>query len=89
LYCCTCRDSVASAASGGCVVVGGGVATDEGDPVDGAGVVSSGVSGVASTFLRRGLPDDAEGMLKKCPSIKDFTDNDFLDSKNPRFSGSI
>jgi hypothetical protein len=47
LCCCACGDSRASAASGGCVVVGGGgVATDEGDPVDGAGVVSSSVNGV-------------------------------------------
>lgn len=44
-------------------------------------------SNMASTFLRRGLPDAAEEMLKKCPSIKNFTDKDFLDSKNPRFSG--
>ncbi|KAH7303261.1 hypothetical protein BKA65DRAFT_486379 [Rhexocercosporidium sp. MPI-PUGE-AT-0058] len=42
---------------------------------------------MASTLLRRGLPDEAEEMLRKCPLIKDFSDKDFLDSKNPRFSG--
>lgn len=51
--------------------------------------IGNSYSNMASTFLRRGLPDDAEEMLKRCPSIKDFTDKDFLDSKNPRFSGYI
>ena len=44
---------------------------------------------MASILLRRGLPDEAEKMLRKCPSIKDFSDRDFLDSKKPRFSGYV
>ncbi|KAH6667283.1 P-loop containing nucleoside triphosphate hydrolase protein [Halenospora varia] len=51
--------------------------------------IGNSYSNMASIFLRRGLPDAAEEMLKKCPSIKDFTDKDFLDSKNPRFSGDV
>jgi tetratricopeptide (TPR) repeat protein len=51
--------------------------------------IGNSYSNMASTLLRRGLPDDAEEMLRKCPLIKDFTDKDFLYSKNPRFSGYI
>jgi tetratricopeptide (TPR) repeat protein len=51
--------------------------------------IGNSYSNMASTLLRRGLPDEAEEMLRKCPSIKDFSDKDFLDSKNPRFSGYI
>lgn len=36
-----------------------------------------------------GKPDDAEEMLKKCPSLKDFTDETFLGTGNPRFSGDM
>jgi tetratricopeptide (TPR) repeat protein len=49
--------------------------------------IGNSYSNMASILLRRGLPDEAEKMLRKCPSIKDFSDRDFLDSKNPRFSG--
>jgi hypothetical protein len=38
-------------------------------------------------LLRMGKPDEAEAMLKQCPSIKSFSDQSFLDSKDPRFSG--
>jgi tetratricopeptide (TPR) repeat protein len=51
--------------------------------------IGNSYSNMASTLLRRGLPDEAEEMPRKCPSIKNFSDKDFLDSKNPRFSGYI
>ena len=36
-----------------------------------------------------GKPNEAEEMLKKCPSLKDFTDETFLQTGNPRFSGDM
>ena len=46
-------------------------------------------SNMASLLLRMGKPDDAEAMLKSCPSLKDFSDETFLQTGNPRFSGSV
>ena len=46
-------------------------------------------SNMASLLLRMGKPDDAEAMLKSCPSFKDFSDEKFLQTGNPRFSGSV
>jgi hypothetical protein len=36
-----------------------------------------------------GRPDEAEEMLKRCPSLKEFTDETFIKSGNPRFSGDM
>jgi hypothetical protein len=49
--------------------------------------IGNSYSNMASTLLRMGKPDEAEAMLKQCPSIKSFSDQSFLDSKDPRFSG--
>ncbi|CAP86729.1 Pc20g14000 [Penicillium rubens Wisconsin 54-1255] len=46
-------------------------------------------SNMASLLLRMGKPDDAEAMLKSCPSLKDFSDETFFQTGNPRFSGSV
>ncbi|RFU25604.1 hypothetical protein B7463_g10737, partial [Scytalidium lignicola] len=42
-----------------------------------------------SSLLRMGKPDEAEEILKRCPSLKDFTDETFLKTGNPRFSGDM
>lgn len=49
--------------------------------------IGNSYSNMASTLLRMGKPDEAEEMLKRCPSFKDFTDETFLNTNNPRFSG--
>jgi tetratricopeptide (TPR) repeat protein len=46
-------------------------------------------SNMAILLLRMGKPDDAEAMLKSCPSLKDFSDETFFQTGNPRFSGSV
>ncbi|KAJ5260195.1 hypothetical protein N7505_009576 [Penicillium chrysogenum] len=46
-------------------------------------------SNMASLLLRMGKPDDAEAMLKSCPSLKDFSDETFFQTGNPRFSGDM
>jgi tetratricopeptide (TPR) repeat protein len=49
--------------------------------------IGNSYSNMSSTLLRMGKPDGAEEILKKCPSLKDFTDETFLNTGNPRFSG--
>ena len=49
--------------------------------------IGNSYSNMASTLLRMGKADEAEEMLKRCPSLKNFTDETFLRSGNPRFSG--
>lgn len=49
--------------------------------------IGNSYSNMASALLRMGKPDEAEETLKKCPSLKDFTDETFLNTGNPRFSG--
>ncbi|CAP73125.1 uncharacterized protein PODANS_2_5400 [Podospora anserina S mat+] len=44
---------------------------------------------MSSLLLRMGRPDEAEEMLARCPSLKDFTDETFLSTGNPRFSGDM
>ncbi|KAL9023330.1 MAG: hypothetical protein Q9196_007270 [Gyalolechia fulgens] len=44
---------------------------------------------MSSLLLRMGKADEAEEMLKRCPSLKDFTDDTFLKTGNPRFSGDM
>ena len=36
-----------------------------------------------------GRADEAEDVLKRCPSLKDFTDETFLNTGNPRFAGDM
>lgn len=51
--------------------------------------IGNSYSNMASTLLRMGKSDEAEEMLKRCPSLKEFTDETFLMTGNPRFSGYI
>lgn len=41
---------------------------------------------LSSLFLRMGK---AEEWMKKCPSLKEFTDEAFIKTGNPRFSGNM
>ncbi|KAJ5092021.1 hypothetical protein NUU61_006891 [Penicillium alfredii] len=49
--------------------------------------IGNSYSNMASLLLRMGKPDEAEAMLKSCPSLKNFSDEAFLKTGNPRFSG--
>jgi len=49
--------------------------------------IGNSYSNMASTLMRMGKANEAEEMLKRCPSLKDFTDETFLQTGNPRFSG--
>lgn len=51
--------------------------------------IGNSYSNMASLLLKMGKPDDAEAMLKSCPSLRDFSDETFLKTGNPRFSGSV
>ncbi|KAJ5173639.1 uncharacterized protein N7500_001570 [Penicillium coprophilum] len=51
--------------------------------------IGNSYSNMASLLLKMGKPDDAEAMLKSCPSLKDFSDETFLKTGNPRFSGDM
>ena len=51
--------------------------------------IGNSYSNLSSLFLRMGKPDEAEEILMKCPSLKNFTDDTFLSSGNPRFSGDM
>ncbi|KAJ9648289.1 hypothetical protein H2199_001142 [Coniosporium tulheliwenetii] len=51
--------------------------------------IGNSYSNMSSLLLRMGKPDEAEDMLKMCPSLKDFTDETFLETGNPRFSGDM
>lgn len=51
--------------------------------------IGNSYSNLSSLLLRMGKPNEAEEMLKKCPSLKDFTDETFLQTGNPRFSGDM
>ncbi|KAL7919048.1 P-loop containing nucleoside triphosphate hydrolase protein [Trichoderma austrokoningii] len=51
--------------------------------------IGNSYSNLASLLLRMGRPEDAEETLAKCPSLKDFTDDTFLSTGNPRFSGDM
>lgn len=51
--------------------------------------VGNSYSNMASLLLRMGRPDEAEAMLAQCPSLKEFTDETFLSTGNPRFSGDM
>ena len=51
--------------------------------------IGNSYSNMASLLLRMGKADEAEETLKKCPSLKNFTDETFLNTGNPRFSGDM
>ncbi|KPM44898.1 hypothetical protein AK830_g1657 [Neonectria ditissima] len=51
--------------------------------------IGNSYSNMSSLLLRMGLPNEAEEMLARCPSLKDFTDETFLGTGNPRFSGDM
>ena len=51
--------------------------------------IGNSYSNMSSLLLRMGKADEAEEMLKRCPSLKDFTDETFLKTGNPRFSGDM
>ncbi|KAF3914379.1 hypothetical protein ABW21_db0200721 [Orbilia brochopaga] len=46
-------------------------------------------SNMASTLLRMGNIDEAEEMLRRCPSVKSFNEESFMETGNPRFSGDM
>ena len=51
--------------------------------------IGNSYSNMSSLLLRIGRPNDAEEMLSRCPSLKDFSDQTFLETGNPRFSGDM
>lgn len=51
--------------------------------------IGNSYSNMSSLLLRMGKVNEAEEMLKRCPSLKDFTDETFLATGNPRFSGYV
>jgi len=51
--------------------------------------IGNSYSNMASLLLRLGRPDEAEEILARCSSLKDFTDETFLSTGNPRFSGDM
>ena len=51
--------------------------------------IGNSYSNMSSLLLRMNKADEAEEMLKRCPSLKDFTDETFLKTGNPRFSGDM
>jgi tetratricopeptide (TPR) repeat protein len=46
-------------------------------------------SNMSSLLLRMGKPNEAEEMMKKCPALKDFTDDSFINTGNPRYVGNM
>jgi tetratricopeptide (TPR) repeat protein len=51
--------------------------------------IGNSYSNMSSLLLRMNKPNEAEKMLKRCPSLKDFTDETFIQTGNPRFSGDM
>ncbi|PKY06620.1 hypothetical protein P168DRAFT_316615 [Aspergillus campestris IBT 28561] len=51
--------------------------------------IGNSYSNMASLLLKIGDPNGAEAMLKSCPSLKDFSVETFLKTRNPRFSGDM
>lgn len=52
-------------------------------------IIGNSYSNMSSLLLRMKKPNEAENMLKQCPSLKDFTDQTFIETGNPRFSGDM
>ena len=55
----------------------------------GSSRIGNSYSNMSSLLLRMGKADEAEEMLKRCPSLKEFTDETFIKTGNPRFSGDM
>lgn len=51
--------------------------------------IGNSYSNMSSLLLRMGRADEAEEMLLRCPSLKNFTDDTFIKTGNPRFSGDM
>ena len=51
--------------------------------------IGNSYSNMASLLLRMGKPDEAEEMLARCPALKDFSDESFLATGNPRFASDM
>jgi tetratricopeptide (TPR) repeat protein len=51
--------------------------------------IGNSYSNMSALQLRMGNVTEAEEYLYKCPSLKDFTDQTFLDTDNPRFAGDM
>ena len=51
--------------------------------------IGNSYSNMSSLLLRMQKPDEAEETLKRCPSLQDFTDETFIRTGNPRFSGDM
>ncbi|PYH93879.1 TPR-like protein [Aspergillus ellipticus CBS 707.79] len=51
--------------------------------------IGNSYSNMSSLLLRMEKADEAEEMLKRCPSLKNFTDATFLKTGNPQFSGQL
>lgn len=49
--------------------------------------IGNSYSNMASLLLRMGQADEAEEMLRRCPALYNFTDETFIKTGNPRFSG--
>ena len=49
--------------------------------------IGNSYSNMSSLLIRMGKAAEAEEMLRRCPSLKGFTDENFLKTGNPRFSG--
>ncbi|KAH0598669.1 hypothetical protein MHUMG1_03973 [Metarhizium humberi] len=49
--------------------------------------IGNSYSNTSSLLLHIGRPEEAEQSLAKCPALKDFSDETFLSTGNPRFSG--
>lgn len=44
---------------------------------------------MSSLLLRMGKPNEAEDIMRKCPALKDFTDESFINTGNPRYVGNM
>ena len=53
------------------------------------GLIGNSYSNLSSLYLKMGEPDRAEEYLFSCPSLKDCTDETFLNKNNPRFAGDM
>ena len=56
---------------------------------NGSSRIGNSYSNMSSLLLRMGNAEEAEEMLKRCPSLKEFTDETFIKTGNPRFSGDM
>ncbi|KFY38810.1 hypothetical protein V495_06356 [Pseudogymnoascus sp. VKM F-4514 (FW-929)] len=46
-------------------------------------------SNMSSLLLRMGKSNEAKEMMKKSPALKDFTDDSFINTENPRYVGNM